>query len=166
MNTKTKKILVTDDDIDVINILETILKNEGYEVITANGKIEGLEKMKAEKPDLAILDVMMSTHFEGFEMAKEIRETEEIKNIPILLQTSIYVMETMENDMIKMAHEFRKTMTNKELDVLLIQNTLNGEAGIDYIDENKNTHWVPVNGFIKKPVDSKKLLPKIEKLLN
>ncbi|MBN2892793.1 MAG: response regulator [Bacteroidales bacterium] len=165
MNT-TKKILVVDDDIDVINILQTILTNEGYQVVTANGKKEGLEKLNAEKPDLAILDVMMSTHFEGFELAKAIRDTKEFSHIPVVMQTSIYVMETSENDMIKMAHEFRKTISNKELDVLLIQNTVNGEAGIDYIDENKKTIWVPVNGFIKKPVDSKKLLPQIEKLLN
>ena len=162
----TKRILVCDDDIDIINVLQTILSNEGYHVITANNKKEGLEKMKSEKPDLAILDVMMTTTYEGFEFAKTIRQTPELSQIPVLLQTSIYVLETTENDMIKMAHEFRKSMPGNELDVLLIQNTYTNECGIDYIDENQKTHWVPVNGFIKKPVDSKRLLPQIEKLLN
>lgn len=162
MNT-TKKILVVDDDIDVINILETILSNEGYKVISANGKKEGLEKLKAEKPDLAILDVVMSTQFEGFEMAKEIKEN--FSDIPVLLQTSIYVLETTENDIIKIAHEYRKSMTDKELNVILVRNPVTLEAGIDYIDETRKTHWIPVNGFIKKPVDSKKLLPQIEKIL-
>ena len=161
----TKKILVVDDDIDIINILQTILSNEGYQVVTANDKKEGLEKMKAEKPDLAILDVMMTTQYEGFELAKEIRETPEIKDIPVLLQTSIYVMETSDNDMITMAHEFRKTLSDKELQVLLIRNSVSGQAGIDYVDENKKTLWVPVSGFVAKPVDSKKLLPQIEKLI-
>jgi len=161
----TKKILVVDDDIDVINVLQTILKNEGYEVVYANGKNEGLELLKAEKPDLAIFDVMMSTRFEGFELAKAVRELDEFKNLPVILQTSIYVIETSENDMIKLAHEFRKSMDNKELDALLVQNTITGEAGIDYYDENKKNVWVPVSAFVKKPVDSKVLLPLIEKFL-
>ncbi|MBN2662423.1 MAG: response regulator [Bacteroidales bacterium] len=164
MNT-TKKILVVDDDIDVINIIETILSNQGYQVITANNKTQGLEKLHSEKPDMAILDVVMTTLFEGFEMAKEIRQNPDFKNLPILLQTSIYVLETTENDIIKIAHEYRKTMNDKELNVILVRNAITLEAGIDYIDENKTTHWVPVNGFLKKPVESKKLLPEIKKLI-
>ncbi len=164
MNT-TKKILVVDDDIDVINILQTILSNQGYKVLTANGKNEAIDKLKAEKPDLAILDVMMSTQFEGFELAEEIKNTQEIKDTPILFQTSIYILETTENDIIKIAHEFRKTMNDKELNVILVKNTITNESGIDYIDEKRKTHWIPVNGFIKKPVDSKKLLPQIEKII-
>ena len=160
----TKTILVVDDDIDIINVLQTILSNEGYKVETATNKIEGLKKIRAIKPDLAILDVMMTTEFEGFEMAKEIRDTEELKNIPVLLQTSIYVLETGDNDLVCMAHEYRKKMSDKELQVLLIKNTLSGEAGIDYLDENKKRIWVPVSGFIEKPVNSKVLLPLIEKL--
>ena len=163
---KTEKtILVVDDDVDVINILQTILSNEGYRVLTANDKKEGMKKMKAEKPDLAILDVMMTTKYEGFEMAKEIRDSAELKNTPVLLQTSIYVMETSDNDMIKMAHEFRKSLTDKELQVLLIKNSVTGEAGIDYIDESNKPIWVSVNGFIPKPVDSKRLLPQIENII-
>jgi DNA-binding NtrC family response regulator len=42
---ETKKIIIVDDDIDVINILETILRNEGYQVITANNSKEAWEKM-------------------------------------------------------------------------------------------------------------------------
>ena len=68
---ETKKILIVDDDIDVITVVKAILNKEGYEVIYANDKIEGIKKAWAEKPDMAILDVMMTTHFEGFEMAKE-----------------------------------------------------------------------------------------------
>ena len=58
---ETKKILIVDDDIDVITIIETILKKEGYTVISANDKKEGMKKIREEKPDLAILDVMMTT---------------------------------------------------------------------------------------------------------
>jgi len=163
---ETKKILVVDDDIDVINIIETILTNEGYEVITANDKIEGLAKLKSEKFDLAVLDVMMTTHFEGFELAQEILNSIELKNIPILIQTSIEVLQTSEQDVVKMAHEYRKSMSSRDLDVLLVENKYTGKAGVDYLSEEGKSIFVPVNGFIKKPVDSKKLLPAISKLLS
>lgn len=163
---ETKKILVVDDDIDVINIIETILTNEGYKVITANDKVEGLKKLKSEKPDLAVLDVMMTTHFEGFELAQEILNSTEFKNLPILIQTSIEVLQTSEQDVVKMAHEYRKSMSSRDLDVLLVENKLNGKAGVDYLNEEGKSIFVPVSGFVKKPVDSKKLLPAIKLLLS
>jgi len=55
------KILIVDDDPDYINVLKTILESEQYTVVTAADRKEGMEEIKAEKPDLAILDVMMST---------------------------------------------------------------------------------------------------------
>ncbi len=161
----SKKILVVDDDIDVINIIETILTNEGYTVVTANDKVEGWKKMQSEKPDLAILDVMMTTHFEGFEMAKQIIESPEFKNVPVLIQTSIDVLQTNQQDVVRMAHEYRKSMSSRDIDVLLLENVDTGKAGIDYLAEDGKSVFIPVNGFIKKPVDSKKLLPAIAKLL-
>jgi len=161
----TKKILVVDDDIDVINIIETILTNEGYIVITANDKKEGWNKMKTEKPDLAVLDVMMTTHFEGFEMAKEMIDSPEFKGIPVLIQTSIDILQTNQQDVVRMAHEYRKSMTSRDIDVLLIENLETGKAGVDYMSEDGRSIFIPVSGFIRKPVDSKKLLPAIAKLL-
>jgi CheY-like chemotaxis protein len=161
----TKKILVVDDDVDVQNIIKTILTNEGYNVIIASGKKEGFELLKSEKPDLAILDVMMSTKFEGFELAKQIRDLAEFKNLPLLIQTSIYVLETTDNDIIKYTHELRNSMNDEELKVLLVQNPYTGEAGIDYFDEEKKNVWVSISGFIKKPIESKKLLPQVAKFL-
>ena len=76
---KSKKILIVDDDIDVINVIQTILEHEGYEVSSANNKKEGLEKAREIKPDLAILDVMMTTHYEGFELAKELTSDPDFK---------------------------------------------------------------------------------------
>ena len=51
-----KKIVIVDDDIDVITVLEALLKKEGYTVIPAMNKVVGMNKIRAEKPDLAILD--------------------------------------------------------------------------------------------------------------
>jgi twitching motility two-component system response regulator PilH len=54
------KIIIVDDDPDYINVVKTILESEQYTVVTAGDKTEGMEKIRAEKPDLAILDVMMN----------------------------------------------------------------------------------------------------------
>ena len=86
---KTKKILLVDDDIDLIAMNRTVLEKNGYTVIEAyNGK-EGIEKAKTELPDLIVLDVMMSTSSEGFDTARALRNQEETKNIPLLMLTSV-----------------------------------------------------------------------------
>lgn len=163
---ENKKILVVDDDIDVVAVLETILENEGFQVVTAHNKVDGINKALAEKPALAILDVMMTTHFEGFELAKEMYENQALKNIPRLMQTSIDVLPTNNPDVIGMAREFRKNPDYKELEVLLIEDTKTKKAGIDYRTKDGKNMWVPVDGFLHKPVDSKKLLPEIKRLLS
>lgn len=162
----TKKILIIDDDIDVITIVETILKKEGFEVISANDKVEGMKKIRANKPDLAILDVMMTTHYEGFELAKEITDDPELRNIPILMQTSIDILTTTKPDVQAMAHEFRKNPGFKDLHVILVKDINTGKAGVDYLSEQGQSIWFPVNGFIRKPVDGKKIVPEIHKILN
>jgi CheY-like chemotaxis protein len=162
---KNFKILIVDDDIDVINVLQTILEHEGYTVITANDKTAGLEKARTENPDLAILDVMMTTQFEGFELAKVLTEDEAFKNMPVIMQTSIDVLTTTKGSVQEMAREFRMDPQFQELQVLLIKDANSGESGIDYKNEEGKSIWLNVNDFLRKPIDSSKLLPEINRLL-
>lgn len=162
---KTKKVLIVDDDIDVINIIETILKKEGFEVISASDKKEGMKKIREENPDLAILDVIMTTHYEGFELAKEITDDPELRNMPILMQTSIDVLTTTKPDVQAMAREFRKNPGFKDLHVLLVKDINTGKAGVDYLSEDGKNIWFPVDGFIRKPVDSKKIVSEVKRIL-
>ena len=83
------KIVVVDDDEDIRDSLQAILGGRQYNVFTAADKEEGLEKIRAEKPDLAILDVMMSTWQDGFEMARELKKDPEFKDMPILMLTGV-----------------------------------------------------------------------------
>jgi CheY-like chemotaxis protein len=83
------KILVTDDDQDIRDSLQAILESEGYAVVTAADRNEGMDKIKAEKPDLMILDVMMTSWQDGFEMARELKQDPEYKDIPILMLTGV-----------------------------------------------------------------------------
>jgi CheY-like chemotaxis protein len=158
-----KKILIVDDDIDVITVIETILTKAGYEVHSAMNKKEGIEKLRKVNPNLAILDVMMTTHFEGFELAQEILNNPEFKEIPFLMQSSIDILVTSNASIQTVAREFRQDPNFKDLQVLLIKNNYDGSAGIDYKGEDGLSHWFPVKGFVRKPVDAKKILPEIEK---
>ena len=83
------KILVVDDDADFTAAIQAVLESRQYTVVTAPSKAEGMEKIRAEKPDLVMLDVMMITWQDGFEMAREIRADDELKNIPILMLTGV-----------------------------------------------------------------------------
>lgn len=164
MDTK-KKILVVDDDIDVITVVNAILTKEGYTVISALNKTEGIEKLRSEKPDLAILDVMMTTPYEGFDMAREMLHNPDFKDIPFLIQSSIDILITSKLSVVEMAREFRKDPNYKDLQVLLVKNITDGSAGIDYRAEDGTTHWFPVAGFIRKPVEAAKLNEEIKKHL-
>lgn len=163
---ETKKILIVDDDIDVITVVKAILNNNGYEVISANDKIEGIKKAWAEKPDLAILDVMMTTHFEGFEMAKELSENPEFNNMPVMMLSSIGILTTTKPSVQEMAREFRQDPTYSELDVLLVKDVVSGNAGVDYRSEEGSSVWLKVDGFLRKPVEADKLVNEIKQLLD
>ena len=160
-----KKILVVDDEVDVINALSSILETEGYKVITSDNKKEAMKLANAALPDLAILDVMMATHYEGFELAQDLVNDPECKDIPILLHTSIEVFITNEESVREMAYEFRQDPNFRELQVILIKDTVSGKAGIDYRTEDGKSVWVPVSGLLKKPVDPKELLQEVKSLL-
>ena len=161
-----KKILIVDDDIDVINVLQTILEHEGYEVISANNKNEGIKTAREAKPDLAILDVMMTTQYEGFELAKELSEDVAFKDMPVVMQTSIDVLTTSKSSVQEMAREFRNDPQFQELQVLLLKDLNSGKAGVDYRAEDGKSVFLNVDGFLRKPVDSSKLLPEIDRLLH
>jgi DNA-binding response OmpR family regulator len=84
------KILVVDDDPDILDAVALILESQGYEVVTARDGIEGLANLKAEQPDLMILDLMMPK-MDGFAVCKELQDPRwsKYKDIPILILTSV-----------------------------------------------------------------------------
>jgi two-component system alkaline phosphatase synthesis response regulator PhoP len=80
------KILLVDDEEDIVEFLEYNLRQEDFEVITAYDGIEALGKM-IEKPDLIILDIMMPK-MDGYEVCKRIRENKSYVNIPVIFLTA------------------------------------------------------------------------------
>jgi CheY-like chemotaxis protein len=86
---KKAKILLVDNDVDIVDLNKAVLKNNNYEVVEAFSGSEGLEKAKTEKPDLIVLDLMMEKHDSGFTFAKTLKADPEFKNIPVLMLTSV-----------------------------------------------------------------------------
>lgn len=90
------KILIVEDDPDMVTALRMPLEAEGYEVFTASSGEEGLQKVKEIEPDLIILDVMMETTTAGFQVSLQLRSPEpnseyaEYRGIPILILTAIH----------------------------------------------------------------------------
>jgi CheY-like chemotaxis protein len=84
-----KKILIIDDDIDLVEAMRLTLENADFQVIDAQDGQKGLEKIEKEKPDLVLLDVMMETQDEGFHIAYQIRNSEDISDLPIIMLTAV-----------------------------------------------------------------------------
>jgi two-component system alkaline phosphatase synthesis response regulator PhoP len=78
------KILVVDAEIYIVHILDFSLGMEGYEVVTALDGEQALVKVKSEKPDLIVLDIMMPK-LDGYEVCKAIKSDPETRQIPVIL---------------------------------------------------------------------------------
>ena len=83
------KILLVDDDPDFLEMHKTVLESRGYEVFTATSAQEGLGRVRAEMPDLIVLDLMMEKHDAGFSFSKTIKTDPLFRRIPILMVTSV-----------------------------------------------------------------------------
>lgn len=128
---KNAKILIVDDDIDYAEALRATLESEQYTVVTAADRGEGMKKIRADRPDLVILDVMMSTWQDGFEMSRELKKDPDFKDIPILILTAV-----------------------------------KGRTGIGFKSTAGDSVWLPVDGFLDKPVEPQVLLAEVKKLLS
>ncbi len=126
-----QKILIIDDDPDIVEAMRMPLVANDYEVITAYCGTEGLRLAKDQIPDLIILDVMMETDTEGFHVAYELRncgedsEYKKCKGIPILMITAISQHKRMK------------------------------------FSPEKDDSFLPVDDFIEKPIQPKDLLERV-----
>ena len=87
MATDKKKILVVDDEPHIVRLVEVNLQRAGYDVLTAMDGIEALEQVKANRPDMIVLDVMMP-RMDGFTVLKHLKADPETKEIPVIMLTA------------------------------------------------------------------------------
>lgn len=83
------KVLVVDDDPDFVEIARTVLESKGHWVSTAANGDEALQRVRAEKPDLVLLDIMMATVLDGLNVSQVIREDPDLNDVAIVMVTSI-----------------------------------------------------------------------------
>lgn len=85
----SEKILIVDDDPDFVEANRLVLEAHGYEVASAANGDQGLARVREEKPDLVILDVVMASVLDGLSMSQRMYDDPEHRDIPILMVTSI-----------------------------------------------------------------------------
>ncbi len=83
-----KKILVLDDEPNVVAYLETLLQDNGYDTVSAGDGREGMEKVRSEKPDLITLDISMPEE-SGVRFYRELKEDPELAGIPVVIVTGV-----------------------------------------------------------------------------
>ena len=83
------KILLADDDPDFLDMHKAVLVNHEFEVVTATSGREAMDRVRAEMPDLIILDLMMEAHDAGFSLTQELKKDPLFKDIPVLMVTSV-----------------------------------------------------------------------------
>jgi two-component system alkaline phosphatase synthesis response regulator PhoP len=81
------KILVCDDERSIVRLIQVNLERQGWEVVPAYDGKEGLEKIRSEKPDIVVLDVMMP-YMDGFEVLKNLRRDPQTQNLPVVMLTA------------------------------------------------------------------------------
>jgi len=91
-----KKIVLAEDEPQIARLVEFKLKKEGYQVVCKENGKEALEAIKADRPDLILLDVMMPV-MDGYEVLRQIKEDENLRNIPVIMLTA----RAQERDVVK-----------------------------------------------------------------
>ena len=129
------KILVVDDDPDFLDSARSMLESGSYRVSGAFGEEEALIQIETERPDLLILDVMMSRRDSGFQLLWKLKEDECYKSIPILIVTGV----------------------DKEVHMGFARHAERGAP-----DEQG---YLPVEGYLVKPLTTSTLLSSVKRIL-
>ena len=87
-NKDTKKILILDDEPDIITYFEILLNDHGYETVSAQDGAEGLAKARSEQPDLITLDISMPKK-SGVRFYRELKADPELNRIPVVVVTAV-----------------------------------------------------------------------------
>ncbi|MFZ2149347.1 MAG: response regulator [Sedimentisphaerales bacterium] len=82
-----KKVLVVDDEVHIVHVVAIKLRNNGYEVLSADNGAEAFELACKERPDIIVTDYQMPV-MSGLELVEKLRQRQETKNIPVIMLTA------------------------------------------------------------------------------
>lgn len=110
-----KKVLVVDDEIHIVHVVAIKFRNNGYEVLTASDGAQAYELACSEKPDIIVTDYQMPV-MTGLELIEKVRETEVIKDIPVILLTArSFAIEEEQKQQLQISECLSKPFSPKEL---------------------------------------------------
>jgi DNA-binding response OmpR family regulator len=136
MNTKAR-IVIVDDNRSVVRIIQVLLQKEGFEVFTAFDGLEGLQKVREEKPDLIILDIVMP-RMDGYEVCRLLQDDPDTATIPVLILT------------------VKGQVDDPDLDERTLETS---------IRERMEGYEAGAVEFLSKPIKAKELLARVKTLL-
>jgi len=110
-----KKVLVVDDEIHIIHVVAIKLRNNGYEVISAENGTEAFELACEERPDIIVTDFQMPV-MTGLELVRKLRENEATKDIPVIMLTARgFAIEDEQKENLQISEFLSKPFSPKEL---------------------------------------------------
>lgn len=127
-----KRVLVVDDEIHIVHVVAIKLRNNGYEVLTAENGEQAYEIAKAEKPDIIVTDCQMPV-MGGLEFVEKLRSDDELKKIPVIMLTarSFDISEDIKQQL-NISECLSKPFSPKELlsciEDILFSSTVNNKA--------------------------------------
>ncbi len=130
-----RRVLLVDDDIDFVAINRQALEAAGFEVVVAHDGKQGFELATEGSVAVAVLDVIMSTPDEGFELARRLRNNTRTAKIPLIMLTSVNAVNEAKG------HVFRLG------------------------DQDRDDMWLPVDKFVDKPVKPAALVAMVTELV-
>jgi two-component system alkaline phosphatase synthesis response regulator PhoP len=110
-----RRVLVVDDEMHIVHVVAIKLRNNGYEVITANNGAEALELARQENPDIVVTDYQMPV-MSGLELVKELRGDDITKSIPVILLTArSFAISKEEQEALRISTCLSKPFSPREL---------------------------------------------------
>jgi len=84
-----KKVLIIDDDVEYVDAIVNLLDAKGYQVTSTHNGKDGIAAAQADAPDIILLDVMMTTNSEGFDVARALHADEGLRETPVIMITGV-----------------------------------------------------------------------------
>ena len=139
-----KKILIVDDEPDLVTYISAVLEENGYASIGAKDGVEGLELARKEKPDLILLDLMMPKK-SGISMFQEMRKDSSMSNIPVVVVTGV------------------SEVTGVDFRNFMYKQPLRDEK--KFVETTGLTKYTIPDGYVEKPVDPVGLIKAVKEAL-
>ncbi len=139
----SKKILIVDDEPDIIAFLSALLDENGYISVSAKDGTEGLELLRNEKPDLVLLDLMMPKK-SGITMFQELRKDPDLSSVPVVVVTGV------------------SEVTGVDFRNFMFKQPMRDEK--KFVETTGLTKYTVPDGYIEKPIDPDELIRTIKEI--